>query len=176
MLYNNKKSFRSVKKIIYVSEPVLMLKKFNLQYQADLLNYSFQEEHLMKGEIEIKVRGYHVDIYSHVNNARYMEFLEEARWAIAENHPFTEEIMKRGYAFPLVNVNISYLNEAGMGDILVVQTGLKSAGNKSITLSQKIFRKSDGKQVVDADVTFVLLDIKKGKAVELDDNMKKLLL
>lgn len=26
----------------------------------------------------IKVRGYHLDVYQHVNNARYLEFLEEA--------------------------------------------------------------------------------------------------
>ncbi len=129
----------------------------------------------MKGEIEIKVRGYHLDIYSHVNNARYMEFLEEARWAVAENHPFISEIMKRGYTFPVVNININYLNEAGMGDILVIKTGLKKAGKKSITLSQKIFRKSDGKPIVDADVTFVLFDMKEGKAVELDDDLKMIL-
>ena len=32
----------------------------------------------------IKVRGYHLDLYGHVNNARYLEFLEEARWAYFE--------------------------------------------------------------------------------------------
>ncbi len=29
--------------------------------------------------VDIKVRGYHLDIYSHVNNGRYLEFLEEGR-------------------------------------------------------------------------------------------------
>ncbi|SQA97049.1 Long-chain acyl-CoA thioesterase FadM [Cedecea neteri] len=31
-------------------------------------------------QTHIKVRGYHMDVYQHVNNARYLEFLEEARW------------------------------------------------------------------------------------------------
>ncbi len=31
-------------------------------------------------QTQIKVRGYHLDVYQHVNNARYLEFLEEARW------------------------------------------------------------------------------------------------
>lgn len=35
-------------------------------------------------EIKIKIRGYHTDSYQHVNNARYLEFLEEARWQIVE--------------------------------------------------------------------------------------------
>lgn len=37
-------------------------------------------------QTQIKVRGYHLDVYQHVNNARYLEFLEEARgmgWKIA---------------------------------------------------------------------------------------------
>ena len=33
-------------------------------------------------QTQIKVRGYHLDVYQHVNNARYLEFLEEARWDI----------------------------------------------------------------------------------------------
>ena len=31
-------------------------------------------------ESEVRVRGFHVDVYQHVNNARYLEFLEDARW------------------------------------------------------------------------------------------------
>ena len=36
-------------------------------------------------QTQIKVRGYHLDVYQHVNNARYLEFLEEARWDGLEN-------------------------------------------------------------------------------------------
>ena len=129
----------------------------------------------MKGEIEIKVRGYHLDIYSHVNNARYVEFLEEGRWALFDDFDLTKKVMEIGYAFTIVNINISYINEACIGEVLHLITELKKTGNKSITLSQKIFKKSDGKQAVDAEVTFVLIDMKTGKSVELDDNIKKLL-
>ena len=38
----------------------------------------------MESTTEIVIRGYHVDIYGHVNNARYLEFLEEDRWAVLE--------------------------------------------------------------------------------------------
>ena len=97
----------------------------------------------MKGQIEIKVRGYHVDGYSHVNNARYMEFLEEARWALAETDTSFMELRKTGYAFTAVNININYTSEACAGDTLIITTELKTTGRKSITLSQKIYKKSD---------------------------------
>ena len=40
----------------------------------------------MKHLHNIKVRGFHTDLYGHVNNARYLEFLEEARWEFLEQH------------------------------------------------------------------------------------------
>ena len=49
--------------------------------------------------IEIKVRGYHVDIYGHVNNARYVEFLEEARWAFAEDSLDLAQWQEQGIGF-----------------------------------------------------------------------------
>lgn len=126
----------------------------------------------MKGEIEIKVRGYHLDIYAHVNNARYVEFLEEARWALFDDSEVGKEMISRGFAFTVVNINVSYLSEARVNDVLVIITDMKKIGNKSITLSQKIFRKMDMKQVVDAEVTFVLVNMKTGKAVVVDDEIK----
>jgi len=129
----------------------------------------------MKGEIEIKVRGYHLDIYAHVNNARYVEFLEEARWALFDDSEVGKEMISRGYAFTVVNINVNYISEARVNDVIVIVTELKKIGNKSVTLSQKIYRKSDMKQVVDAEVTFVLVNMKIGKAVFIDDEIKSIL-
>ena len=51
-------------------------------------------------QTQIKVRGYHLDVYQHVNNARYLEFLEEARWHGLENsdsfHWMTAHNIRRG--------------------------------------------------------------------------------
>lgn len=129
----------------------------------------------MKGEIEIKVRGYHLDIYAHVNNARYVEFLEEARWALFDDSEVGKEMISRGFAFTVVNINVSYLSEARVNDVLSIITDMKKIGNKSITLSQKIFLKGDLRQVVDAEVTFVLVNIKTGKAAVIDEEIKSII-
>ena len=81
-------------------------------------------------------------------------------------------MISRGFAFTVVNINVSYLSEARVNDVLVIITDMKKMGNKSITLSQKIFKKDDMKQVVDAEVTFVLVNIKNGKAAVIDDEIK----
>lgn len=126
----------------------------------------------MKSEVEIKVRGYHLDIYSHVNNARYLEFLEEGRWAALEDSHAIKNVLERGYAFTVVNINISYRSSATVGDTLIVTTDLLKTGEKSVTVIQKIFRKLDMRLVVEAEVTYVLVDVKTGKAVTLTDEMR----
>lgn len=132
----------------------------------------------MKSEIEIKVRGYHLDIFAHVNNARYVEFLEEGRWAALEDSNIAKEIIDSGNAFIVVNININYLKPAVVNDLLVLRTDLKKIGNKSITLTQEIFRKNKGSEpdtkVVDAEVTFVLVDMKTNKAVPVSDEIRNL--
>jgi len=129
----------------------------------------------MKGEIEIKVRGYHLDMFSHVNNARYLEFLEEARWDALEESKLTPEVFaQRMWSFIVVNININYKSSAKFGDILLIKTDLKKVGTKSVVLTQKIFIKGTNTLVVEADVTFVILDGKIGKAIEINDEIKSL--
>lgn len=44
----------------------------------------------METETIIKIRGYHIDHFGHVNHARYIEFLEEARWAYMDTRNLIE--------------------------------------------------------------------------------------
>ena len=58
-------------------------------------------------QTQIKVRGYHLDVYQHVNNARYLEFLE-ARWDGLENSDSFQWMTEKNIAFVVVNININY--------------------------------------------------------------------
>ncbi len=53
-------------------------------------------------QTQIKVRGYHLDVYQHVNNARYLEFLEEARWDGLENSDSFQWMTAHNIAFVVV--------------------------------------------------------------------------
>ncbi|WP_180342823.1 thioesterase family protein, partial [Aeromonas veronii] len=57
---------------------------------------------------QIKVRGFHIDVYQHVNNARYLEFLEQARWEWLDGEEAFQWMSRNHIAFIVVNINISY--------------------------------------------------------------------
>lgn len=107
-------------------------------------------------ETPIVVRGYHCDMYQHVNNARYLEFLEEARWQTFEKHIDLEALMARGFLFFVVNINISYRSQARVNDKIIVHTTLHKVGHTSGVIRQKIKNTNTGAICVKADVTFVI--------------------
>ncbi|WP_022667749.1 acyl-CoA thioesterase [Desulfospira joergensenii] len=123
---------------------------------------------------EIKIRGYHTDLYGHVNNARYLEFLEEGRWQVLEDSMDLKDFMGRGFLFFVVNINISYLSQAWVNNLVSVRSGLGKIGNKSAVIRQQVLNKTTGKICASADVTFVISD-SGGKALKLEGELLEIL-
>lgn len=121
---------------------------------------------------EIKIRGYHSDMFGHVNNARYLEFLEEGRWQLFENHLDLDALLKKGYLLFVVNINISYLAQARPNDIVKIKSGLNKIGNRSMVIKQKVINKTTGEVCAEADVTFVVAGAD-GKALKIEGELKR---
>ncbi|GEN26868.1 thioesterase [Halovibrio variabilis] len=125
--------------------------------------------------VPLRVRGYHLDGYGHVNNARYLEFMEEGRWDFFDQHPaLIKELHEAGRAFVVVNLNIDYLAAARQGDDLEIMTGIVEVGDRSAICHHRIVRK-DGKLIAQADLTFVLLDMRANKATAIEDEVRETL-
>jgi thioesterase-3 len=124
---------------------------------------------------KIIIRGYHLDAYQHVNNARYLEFLEEARWQHFDNIS-KEAYANMDFSFIIVNINIDYRLSATVGDIINIETEVAKIGNTSMTFKQQIFLDGTDKIVCEAAVTFVILNNKTGKPFKIEGELKSLLL
>jgi thioesterase-3 len=124
--------------------------------------------------IEIKVRGYHLDLYGHVNNARYLEFLEEARWAAIEGVDL-QQLAQKGYALTVVNININYRRPALMNQVLRIETGPAQWNKRSAVIHQVVKLKDADTLIADADVTFVMVNAKTGRAAELEGDLLEML-
>ena len=124
---------------------------------------------------KIAIRGYHLDAYQHVNNARYLEFLEEARWQYMDN--ISQEAYTRlDFSFIIVNININYKSSVTTGDTIRITTEVEKIGNSSMTFKQQIFLDGTEKLVCDASVTFVILSNKTGKPMKIEGEIKSFFL
>ncbi|MCP4292062.1 MAG: acyl-CoA thioesterase [bacterium] len=125
---------------------------------------SFSQPH----QTVIKVRGYHCDFYGHVNNARYLEFFEEARWQYLEAGMDLNYWKGRGLGFVVASVTVNYKRPAGPGmelEILSETTILK--GRKGV-IHQEVRDLATGKEVANADITFAVIDLNTGRAREME--------
>jgi thioesterase-3 len=116
---------------------------------------------------EFTVRGYHADFYGHVNNARYLEFFEEDRWALLEARIDLQKWKSEGLVFLVVNINVNYRKAVPVGTRVAVTTELAELGKRSATLLQKVVLAESGEVAADAMVVFVIVDAS-GKAVVLE--------
>ncbi|VXC12681.1 conserved hypothetical protein [Pantoea brenneri] len=121
----------------------------------------------------IKVRGYHLDVYQHVNNARYLEFLEEARWQWLEEVEAFHWLLEQKLAFVVVNININYRRPAVLGDVLAIDSQITQLNGKSGIIAQRVLLAGEETVVADAALTFVCIDLRTQKAVPLEGELRE---
>ncbi|MEW5826667.1 MAG: thioesterase family protein [Candidatus Bipolaricaulota bacterium] len=118
----------------------------------------------------VKVRGYHEDRFGHVNNARYLEILEEARWDYLEKRGVDAQFLKKQGVFPVVvRLTISYRRPASTGDELLVETRVVSGGRRKVVLAQEARFAGSEELCVEAEVTAVFIDETTGRPAPLTE-------
>ena len=128
----------------------------------------------MKTTVKIKIRGYHTDHFQHVNNARYLEFLEEGRWHYSEKNNLISIFHQKGISHVTVNININYKRSAVVGEILRIETTIIKKNRKSVTMLQQVFLNDTDTLIADAQVTSVFLNINSGKVMPINEELIRL--
>nr|UOP04064.1 acyl-CoA thioesterase [Conchiformibius kuhniae] len=118
----------------------------------------------------IVVGNYHLDGYGHVNNARYLEFLEAARWAWFAQHGLTAAA--RQTRLVVLHINIRYRRAAVLDDVLTVHSRLCEVKSRLLRLTQTVRRGSD--TVAEAEVAIAPTDAA-GNVVRLPDALRGVL-
>ena len=121
----------------------------------------------MPHEMTIRVRGYHCDFYGHVNNARFLELFEEARWCWAESVIDLPAWQAEGFGFIVAGIDIRYKRPAPEGLLLRITSDIRRLDVKFGVFRQEIRDAGSGRLLVEADVTFAVVDVKTGRALPL---------
>ena len=117
----------------------------------------------------VKVRGYHEDRFGHVNNARYLEFLEEGRWDYLDEQGPQGGFQSLG-VFPVVaHLSISYRRPTRAGHRLRISTHVATVSSRKIVMHQTIHQEDTQKLCCEADVSIVLVDAETGRPAVLND-------
>ncbi|MNI00793.1 Long-chain acyl-CoA thioesterase FadM [compost metagenome] len=128
----------------------------------------------METALEIIVRSTEIDVNGHVNNAKYLEYLEWGReeWYDQSSLSY-ETFLQMGIQTVTVNININYKKECRQGDVLTVTCQPESVGRSSYVLKQQVMNKH-GELCADALVTSVTMDTVTRKSREVPAQLRRL--
>ncbi|MXQ53906.1 acyl-CoA thioesterase [Shimazuella alba] len=123
--------------------------------------------------LSIEVRSTEIDVMGHVNNAKYLEYLEWGReeWYNQVKLPF-DEFKAMGVGTVTVSIHIQYRKEAKQGDRLTIQTKPLRCGKSSFVFFQEI-KNEKGEVVADAEVISVTIDLENRKSKPLPELLRR---
>lgn len=114
----------------------------------------------MSFEYHTTVKGYELDSYNHVNNAVYLNYIEQARWEIFKEFNLFEYFKNNNLLLVITEINIKYKREAKLFDELIIHTDLIKK-NPYIIFLHKIYNKKTNLIITQAKVKAVLINDEK---------------
>jgi acyl-CoA thioester hydrolase len=122
----------------------------------------------VRHEHQVQLRWSDPDTYGHVNHARALSLLEDARLALAGTAPSTTP--GRLPDIILARLEVDYLRQLyyRVGEPLTVRSWVARVGTKSVTMRQELIQ--DGEAAIRADGVCVMFDIRTDTSRALTDD------
>lgn len=125
---------------------------------------------------EVEVRSYELDVYNHVNNAVYINWLEHGRSKLLQDKGFDymKVIADWNVHFMTVRTEIDYHSAMKLGEKAIVSTQVDKVGNTSITVAHAITRVGEDTPAAKARVVIVFTDAGTGRPIKVPDEFVRL--
>lgn len=108
----------------------------------------------------------HLDSFGHVNNARYLELFEQARWDLITERGFGLDVITRTRTGPtILEVQMKFLRELAPRETVTLRSELISYERKIGKMRQSML-KLDGSVACEAIFTFGLFHLDQRRLVE----------
>lgn len=108
-------------------------------------------------ETRLTVRGYEMDSYGHVNNAVYLNYVEQCRWEILQQLQIIDQLKKRGLLLVVTESKLRYAQEAKVFDKLLVKTRMFLEG-PYIVFKHRIINEETQAKLVTAEVKTLVIN------------------
>jgi YbgC/YbaW family acyl-CoA thioester hydrolase len=121
---------------------------------------------------KLRVRGYELDSYRHVNHAVYLSYLEQARWEYLSACGLSLLELDRIKRWPVVvHLEMNYKKPAFMDDELEILSRVHAVGRSSLTIEHEIHCR--GALLLSGKVTAAIID-ETGKATRVPEEFQRM--
>ena len=123
----------------------------------------------------IEVRYGDLDPQGHVNNAKYLTYLEQARVAYISHLGLWQGPSFLDFGVILADVHLTYRSPITFGQQIRVGVRVSSLGNKSLTLEQSIEDIQTGKELATGRVVWVAMNYHNEQTIPIPDRWREVI-
>ncbi len=127
----------------------------------------------MTFKYKVQILEKHLDSFGHVNNAVYLELLEEARWDFITANGYGIDTIHKEKKGPVVlEINIKYRKELLNREFITIESRPLGSPSKIMQIEQRILKENGDVSCVGL-FTVGFMDLKERKLIELPEKWKK---
>ena len=128
-------------------------------------------------EYDIMILEQHLDTFGHVNNAKYLEMYEEARWDfITKNNLGLKEILATQVGPVLLDLNLTFKAELKNRDkIKITSQARAQMRNKFVMILDQRMILEDGKTASTLTLSVGMMDLKARKLISPSEEWRRAL-
>ncbi|MFD2872278.1 acyl-CoA thioesterase [Mucilaginibacter ximonensis] len=120
-------------------------------------------------ETEYRVRPDDIDMFRHVHNSKYLDYVLAARYDQMERcyGMSMEHFLQNGYGWLVRAVFIDYKRPLLLGDYFVITTSIENIDEKNCRVKFNIKNKATNKVCCDGWFDFVMITLADGKSCKI---------
>ncbi|WP_028297546.1 acyl-CoA thioesterase [Olivibacter sitiensis] len=121
----------------------------------------------------MKVRPDDIDMFQHVHNSKYFDYVLAARYEqMRDNYGTTmEDYMERGLGWVIRTAHVTYKRPLKMGQEFYVETGIESIHERGCTVQFKILFKENEKVSCEGWFEYILIETATGKLTKMPEEL-----
>ena len=124
-------------------------------------------------ESEFRVRPDDIDMFQHVHNSKYFDYVLTARYDQMERcyGMAMEKFMERGFGWVVRTAHVEYKRALTMGDYFIVKTGIEGIDDKGCRVKFAITNKATKKICCDGWFDYVMIDMATGRGAKIPQDV-----
>jgi YbgC/YbaW family acyl-CoA thioester hydrolase len=132
-----------------------------------------EKKHYSRFTTELKVRPDDIDMFNHVHNSIYFDYVLAARYEQMQQFygMSMEEFLQQGYGWVVKTAYIDYKRPLTLGDTFLVTTGIVEFKETGCRVEFDIKNKKTGKLCCDGWFDYVMIDTSTGRSVKITQEM-----
>jgi acyl-CoA thioester hydrolase/thioesterase-3 len=128
-----------------------------------------------KFSTELAVRPDDIDMFQHVHNSKYLDYIQAARYDQMVNcyKVSMGEFIAMGYGWVVKKATLNFKRPLILSDVMIVSTQVKEISGSDAMIDFEIVNKNSEKLCCDGQMIYTMINLKTGRSEKIPETLKE---